>query len=43
MVESARPAPTHDRPDTLQIVTLAFVAALLFSFLLALFVESRTQ
>lgn len=40
-VEQARPSPWYDRPKTGRNVTLAFLASLLFSFLLAVFVESR--
>lgn len=41
VVEQARSSPWHDRPKTAQIVLLAFFASLLFSILLAVFVESR--
>jgi hypothetical protein len=41
VVEPARPAIKADKPNLLQTVVLAFVAALLFSFLLALFAEGR--
>ena len=41
VVERARPSPWHDRPKTTQTVLLAFFASLLFSLLLAVFVESR--
>ena len=41
VVERARPLPWHDKPNTAQTVLLAFFASLLFSFLLAVFVESR--
>jgi hypothetical protein len=41
VVENARPSPQADKPNTLQTVLLAFVASLLFSFLFALFMESR--
>jgi capsular polysaccharide biosynthesis protein len=41
VVEQARPSHWHDRPKTSQNVVLAFLASLLFSFLLAVFVESR--
>ena len=40
-VEYARPAIAPDKPKTLQSTLLAFGASLLFSFLLALFAESR--
>lgn len=40
-VEYARPAFTPDKPKTLQTTLLAFAASLVFSFLLALFAESR--
>ena len=41
VVEPARPAIKADKPNLLQTVVLAFVAALLFSFLLAIFAEGR--
>lgn len=41
LVEQARPSPWHDRPKTSRNVLLAFLASLFFSFLLALFLESR--
>ena len=41
VVEQARPSPWYDRPKTSQNVLLAFLVSLLFSFLLAVFVESR--
>lgn len=40
-VEPARPAPVAGKPNVVQTVLVAFVAALLFSFLLVLFLESR--
>jgi hypothetical protein len=40
-VEPARPSPFADKPNVAQTVMLVFVAALLFSALLAVFVESR--
>jgi uncharacterized protein involved in exopolysaccharide biosynthesis len=43
VVEHARPSPWADKPKTAQIVLFAFLASLLFSFLLALFVESRSE
>ncbi len=42
-VENARPLPYADKPKTIQTVMLSFLAALLFSLLLALFAESRNQ
>lgn len=41
VVEKARPSPWSDKPATLQIVLFTFLASLLFSFLLVLYVESR--
>lgn len=41
VVEQARPSAFHDRPKTFRNVLLAFTASLLFSFLLAVFIESR--
>ncbi len=41
VVEQARPSLQYDRPNTSRNVLLAFAASLLFSFLLAVFVESR--
>lgn len=41
IVEQARPSPWYDRPKTLRNVLLAAATSLLFSFLLALFIESR--
>lgn len=43
VVEQARPSPWYDRPKTLRNVLIAFAASLLFSFLLAVFIESRNQ
>jgi hypothetical protein len=40
-VEAARPLPFPDKPDVMKTVMLAFVAALLFSFLLVIFIDSR--
>jgi capsular polysaccharide biosynthesis protein len=40
-VENARPAISPDRPKVLQTTLIAFGASLLFSFLLALFADSR--
>lgn len=42
MVERARPMPWPDKPDTIQTVLIATLATLLFSILLALFIESRS-
>lgn len=42
VVEKARPSPWSDKPATLQIVLFTFLASLLFSFLLVLFMESRS-
>lgn len=41
VVEHARPSPWHDKPKTVLTVLIATVAAFLFSFLLALIIESR--
>ena len=41
IVENARPALWPDKPKVYLTVVLAFFAALLFSFLIALFIESR--
>lgn len=43
VVEKARPALKPDRPKIVRNLLFAFVASLLFSFLLALFVESRNK
>lgn len=43
VVEQARPSPWYDRPKTSRNVLIAFAASLLFSFLLAVFVESRKE
>jgi len=43
VVEQARPSPWYDRPKTAMNVLLAFLASLLFSFLLAVYVESRKE
>jgi hypothetical protein len=43
VVESARPSLWPDKPDVVQTTIFAFFASLLFSFLLALFVESRNK
>lgn len=43
VVERARPSLKPDKPNVLRNVALAFFASLLFSFLLALFVESRNK
>jgi capsular polysaccharide biosynthesis protein len=43
VVEQARPLPWPDRPKTTLNVLLAFFASLLFSFLLAVYVESRQR
>lgn len=43
VVEPARPALWADRPQIAQTVSFAFFGALLFSFLLALFIETRNQ
>jgi uncharacterized protein involved in exopolysaccharide biosynthesis len=40
-VEPARPALYADRPKIAQTVLLGFFGAFIFSFLLALFLESR--
>ncbi len=40
-IEHARPSPWPDKPKTGQTLLLTFFASLLFSFLLAFFVESR--
>ena len=40
-VEKARPSPMPDKPKTMQITLFAFGVAFIFSFLLALFAESR--
>jgi uncharacterized protein involved in exopolysaccharide biosynthesis len=42
-VEPARPAAWSDRPQVLLITLLSFVAALAFSVLIALFMDSRKQ
>jgi hypothetical protein len=41
VVEGARPSPWFDKPKTGQVVLFAFLGSLLFSVLLAFFVESR--
>lgn len=41
IVEAARPMPWPDKPKTVQIALFAFLGALLFSFLLAVLIESR--
>lgn len=41
VVEKARPSPWADKPATTTVLLLTFLASLLFSFLLMLFVESR--
>jgi hypothetical protein len=41
VVEYGHPAVRHDKPDTTQTVLLAFLASFAFTFLLALFIESR--
>jgi hypothetical protein len=43
VVEGARPSPWVDKPKTAQIVLFAFLGSLLFSVLLAFFVESRSE
>lgn len=43
VVEHARESPWPDRPRTEQNVLLAFVASFFFSFLLALFLETRNK
>ena len=43
VVEGARPSPWTDKPKTGQIVLFAFLGSLLFSVLLAFFVESRRE
>lgn len=43
IVEPARPSPWIDRPKTSRNVLFAFGAGLMFSFLFALFLESREQ
>lgn len=43
IVESARPSVCADKPNVLSTVLFTFFSALLFSFLLALFIESRKQ
>ncbi|GAA4743592.1 hypothetical protein GCM10023229_23790 [Flavisolibacter ginsenosidimutans] len=43
VVEQARPSPWYDRPKTAMNALLAFLASLLFSFLLAVYVESRKE
>lgn len=43
VVEGARPSPWADKPKTGQVVLFAFLASLLFSALLAFYVESRNQ
>jgi uncharacterized protein involved in exopolysaccharide biosynthesis len=43
VVESARPALKWDKPDMLRNSAFAFFASLLFSFLLALFIDSRNK
>lgn len=43
VVEKARPSPWADKPATEQIVPFTLLASLLFSFLLAIFLEGRTQ
>ena len=41
VVENARPPLTADKPNTVQTLIFVFVAAFAFSFLMALFLESR--
>jgi capsular polysaccharide biosynthesis protein len=43
VVESARPKPRPDKPDVPKTLVFAFLASLLFSFLLSLYLESRNQ
>lgn len=43
VVERARPSPWAGKPATPQIVLFTFLASLLFSFLLALYIEGRSQ
>lgn len=43
VVEAARPALKWDKPNILRNLAFAFIASLLFSFLLALFIESRNK
>lgn len=43
VVETARPAPYPDKPRTAQTVLLSFAVGLFFSFLLAVFLESRAR
>lgn len=43
VVEGARPSPWADKPATAQILLFTFLASLLFSFLLALYMEGRSQ
>lgn len=43
VVEGARPSPWFDKPKTGQVVLFAFLGSLLFSVLLAFFVESRRE
>lgn len=43
IVENARPPLKADKPDVLSITLLSFFAALVFSFLLALLLESRKR
>lgn len=43
IVENARPALKWDKPDMLQNIAFTFFASLLFSFLLALFIDSRNK
>lgn len=43
VVEPARPSPWADKPATGQIVLFTFLSSLLFSFLLALFLQSRNS
>ena len=42
VVEAARPGIKPDKPDVWPALVLTFFAALLFSFLMALFLEMRT-
>lgn len=43
VVERARPSPWADKPATAQIVLFTFLASLLFSFLLGLYIEGRNK
>lgn len=43
VVEGARPKPWTDKPDVPKTLLFTFLASLLFSFLLALYLESRNQ